>query len=103
MKKKTTKKQKKKNNRITTPIKPMDNNNSNASTAYSLGANMANTKARFHVTNNTELNDLRKMICLRKTYVSFDIIPVYKATETLVEHRRHGLADSVCHAPQFFQ
>ena len=34
---------------------------------------------------NTELNDLRKIICLRKTKVSVERILVYKVIENLVE------------------
>ena len=40
---------------------------------------------------NTELNDLRKMICLRKTQVSVERISVYKIIESLVQHGRHCL------------
>ena len=48
-------------------------------------------------TNNTELDDLRKMICLRKTSISVERISVYKVIENLVED------DIVCHAPPNFQ
>ena len=37
---------------------------------------------------NTESNDLKKMICLRKTEVCVERITVYKVIETLVEHGR---------------
>ena len=40
-------------------------------------------------TLNTELNDLSKIICLRKTLVSVERISVYKVIENLVEHGRH--------------
>ena len=40
---------------------------------------------------NTELNDLRTIICLGKTSVSVERIPVYKVTENSVEYGRHCL------------
>ena len=45
-------------------------------------------RARLHTTQNTELNDLRNIICLRKKF-SVERISVYKVTENLVEHSRH--------------
>ena len=43
--------------------------------------------------NNTELNDLRKIICLRKNLgFSVDRISVYKVNEILIKHGRHGLS-----------
>ena len=47
---------------------------------------------------NTELNDLRKIICLRKTKVSVERISVHKVIENLVE-----MPDNVCHASLNFQ
>ena len=46
------------------------------------------TSALFSL-KNTELNDLRKIICLRKTYILVERISVYKVTENLLEHDRH--------------
>ena len=46
------------------------------------------TSALFSL-KNTELNDLRKIICLRKTYIFVERISVYKVTENLLEHGRH--------------
>ena len=44
------------------------------------------------------LNDLRKVICLRKTSVSVERISVYKAIKIW-----WSMADTVCHAPPNFQ
>ena len=46
-------------------------------------------RARLHTTQNTELKDLRNIICLSKSYISVERISVYKVTENLVEHCRH--------------
>ena len=39
------------------------------------------TVLNFQCNNNTELNDLRKIICLRKTQISVERISVYKVIE----------------------
>ena len=44
-----------------------------------------------HCTYNTELNDLNKIICLRKISVSVERISVYKVIENLAEHGKHCL------------
>ena len=40
---------------------------------------------------NTELNDLRKIVCLRKSEVSVEIISVCNVIENLAEHGMHYL------------
>ena len=43
------------------------------------------------ITHNTELKDLRKIICLRKSEVSVGRKSVYKVIEKLAEHGRQYL------------
>ena len=45
-------------------------------------------------THNTELNDLRNIICLKKSEVSVERISVCNAIENLVEHSIHCLPGS---------
>ena len=40
---------------------------------------------------NTELNDLRIIICLRKSEVTVEMISVYNVTEKLMDHGIHCL------------
>ena len=48
-------------------------------------------KTTFATSYNTELNDLRKIICLKKSEVSVERISVCNVTENLAEHGMHFL------------
>ena len=48
----------------------------------------------FYANDVTELNDWRKMICLRKIKIFVERILIYKVIENLVEHGRRCLSCS---------